>query len=121
MVLIHDQDHPRGFWRMARVQSLNTGKDGVVHGAALKVASKSGPPTTLRRLLQLLHPLEISSNSSITAVTGPEGESTEQQMASETPEQEEPPASSRPQREASVRGRRLVGQWCTSENLIDHS
>lgn len=48
LVLVRNQDHPRGFWKMARVQSLITGKDGVVRGAALKVTSKSGPPTTLQ-------------------------------------------------------------------------
>ena len=49
MALIHDQYHPRGFWKMARrVLSLITGKDGVVRVAALKVAAQSGPPTTLR-------------------------------------------------------------------------
>ena len=48
MVLIHDQDHPRGFWKMAKVLSLITGKDGVVRGAVLKVAAQRGPPTTLQ-------------------------------------------------------------------------
>ena len=123
LVLVHDQDHPRGFWKMARVQSLITGKDGVVRGAVLKVASKSGPPTTLQRPLQLLYPLEISSNFPTTNVTGSEGGSTGQRTASsEAPEQEEePPASPRPQREAAIQGRRLVRQWCTSENVVDHS
>ena len=110
---------------MARVQSIITGKDGMVRGAVLKVASKSGPPTMLQRPLQLLCPLEISSNFPTTNVTGPEGESTEQQTASsEAPEQEEEPpwpASPRPQREAAIRGRRFVRQWCTSENVVDHS
>ena len=69
MVLVHDPDHPRGFWKLAKVESLITSKDGVVRGAVLKVGSKSGPPTTLQRLLQLLYPLEISSESPTTNVT----------------------------------------------------
>ena len=123
MVLVHDQDHPRGFWKMARVQSLITGKDGVARGATLKVASKSGTPTTLQRPLQLLFPLEVSSDSPTTNVMEPESESTKQQTASaEAPEQEEaPPGTSRPQRGAAIRGRKLVKQWCTSEDLVDHS
>ena len=54
---------------MAKVESLITGKDGVVRGAVLKVGSKSSPPTTLQRPLQLLYPLEISSESPTTNVT----------------------------------------------------
>ena len=62
IVLIHDQDNPRGFLKLARVQGLITGRDGVVRGATLKVVSKSGLPTILQRPLQLLYPLEISSD-----------------------------------------------------------
>ena len=61
VVLVHDQDRPRRFWKLARVQGLITGRDGVVRGASLKVASPNGPPTILQRPLQLLYPLEISS------------------------------------------------------------
>ena len=118
--MIHDRDHPRGFWKMAKVLSLITGKDGVVHGAALKVAAQSGPPTTLQRPLQLLYPLEIGTKPPITEETGPESESTEQQAPKACEQQEESPAISRPRREAATHGRRLVKQWCASENLIDH-
>ena len=120
MVFIHDQDHPRGFWKMAKVLSLITGKDGVVRGATLKVAAQSGPPTILQRPLQLLYPLEIGTKPPITEETGLEGESTEQQTPKACEQQEESPATSRPRREAATRGRRLVKQWCASENLIDH-
>lgn len=47
MVLVHDPDHSRGFWKLAKVEHLITDKDGVVCGTVLKVGSKSGPPTTL--------------------------------------------------------------------------
>ena len=121
-MLIHDQDHPRGFWKIARVQSLITGKDGVVRGASLKVASKGGPPTTLQRPLQLLYPLEIESSSSVTDATE-RGQSTKQQVASgeTSPQQEVTQTTSRPQRAAAVRGRQVVKQWCTPEELIDHT
>ena len=48
MVMVHDPDNPRGFWKLAKVESLITSKDEVVRGAVLKVGSKSGPPTTLQ-------------------------------------------------------------------------
>ena len=40
VVLLHDQDHPRGFWKMAKVQKILSGRDGHTRGAVLKVASK---------------------------------------------------------------------------------
>lgn len=46
MILVHDQDNPRRFWKLARLQSLITGQDGIVHGATLRVDSKNGTPTT---------------------------------------------------------------------------
>ena len=103
------------------VESLITSKDRVIRGAVLKVGSKSGPPTTLQRPLQLLYPLEISSESPATNVTVPE--SSEPQTGSSNPQEleQEPSVSPRPRREAAIRGRRLVRQWCTSENVIDHS
>ena len=47
VVLIHDEDKPRSFWRLARVQRLLAGKDGKVRGAVLRVSSKKGQPSTL--------------------------------------------------------------------------
>lgn len=60
IVLVHDKDHPRGFWKMAKVQKLIVGTDGQIRGAVLKVADKSGRPITLQRPVQLLYPLGVS-------------------------------------------------------------
>ena len=35
IVLIHDQDQPRGFWKMGQVESLIVGRDGLVQDASL--------------------------------------------------------------------------------------
>ena len=37
VILVHDQDHPRGFWKMARVRKHITGRDGQTRGAVLKL------------------------------------------------------------------------------------
>ena len=117
IVLVHDQDQPRGFWKLARVQSLITGRDGVVRGATLKVASKSGTPTILQRPLQLLYPLEISSDPPTTATTESPKVSDEQPSS---PVPEVQPTQSRPQRKAAVEARRCVRQWCAEGDIIDH-
>ena len=59
IVLLHDDALPRSFWKLARVLELITGQDGKTRGAVVKVPSKRGGTTTLRRPLQLLYPLEI--------------------------------------------------------------
>lgn len=61
IVVVHDEERPRGFWRLARVQDLITGADGLVRGATIRVKSKNRRSSTLRRPIQLLYPLEIRS------------------------------------------------------------
>ena len=41
LVLVHDQDNPRRFWKVTSVQSLITGRDGIFRGATLRVGCKS--------------------------------------------------------------------------------
>ena len=59
MVVVHDEDLPRGLWKLARVEGLVTGADGLVRGATIRVKSRGNKSSTLRRPLQCLHPLEI--------------------------------------------------------------
>lgn len=115
VVLVHDENSPRGFWKIARVERLITGKDGAVRGAVLKVASKSGTATTLQRPLQRLYPLEISSRDPQALEQSPD----EETQSVDIPLSQEQPNLPRPRREAAVRGRRRVEQWCT--DLVDHS
>ena len=71
VVVTHDSEQLRGFWRLGRVQELLCGQDGRVRGAKLRVARK-GQYSTLHRPLQLLYLLEIntSGNSSKEVTTG---------------------------------------------------
>ena len=67
-MLLHDEG-PRGFWKLAKIERLTTGKDGRVRGAVLRVLSKDGQATLLQRPLQLLYPLEVTQQvDSITDV-----------------------------------------------------
>eukprot|EP00731_Ephydatia_muelleri_P005954 Em0003g202a len=68
IVLVHDDNHPRTFWRLGRVEQLIQGSDGHVRGAVVRVSSKTGS-TTLRRPLQRLYPLEIKHPDAETPVT----------------------------------------------------
>ena len=58
---MHDEERPRGFWRLVRVEGLITGATGLVRGATIRVKSKTLRSSTLRRSIQLVYPLEIRS------------------------------------------------------------
>ena len=60
IVVVHDEDNSRGFWKFAKVEKLLTGRDGLVREAILRVSSRNGRATILQRPLQLLYPLEVS-------------------------------------------------------------
>ena len=59
IVVVHDEDLPRGFWKLARVESLVTGADRLVRGATIKVKTEGRRSSVLRRPIQRLYPLEI--------------------------------------------------------------
>ena len=61
VVLIHSDNKLRGFWKLGRVQRLVKGDNGHVRGATLKVPSRTGQTTILRRPLRCLYPLEVNS------------------------------------------------------------
>lgn len=59
IVIVHDEGRSRGLWRVGRIECLIQGKDSQVRGAKVRVAETGKRPTTLRRPLQKLYPLEI--------------------------------------------------------------
>lgn len=59
IVVVHDEDLPRGLWKLARVEGLVTGADGMIRGATIRVKSKGRKSSTMRRPVQRLYPLEI--------------------------------------------------------------
>ena len=119
IVLVHDPDRPRGFWKVARVEKLITGRDGLVRGAALKLPSKNGQQTTLQRPLQLIYPLEVTQS---------ECHLVNESDESNAPLQETPPGNdpnegdrvdphSRPQRPSASRAQDRIKEW--SRELLE--
>ena len=70
IVLLHD-DGPRGFWKLAKIERLITGKDERVRGAVIQVPATNGQTTVLQHPLQLFYPLEITQRMSSTVDTPP--------------------------------------------------
>lgn len=54
IVVVHDEERPRGFWRLASADDLAT-------GATIRMNSKNHRSSTLRRPTQLLYSLDLKS------------------------------------------------------------
>ena len=59
VVTVYDEGHPRGLWRLGRVEDLIQGSDGKVRGVYVRVSSKGGRVKVLRRPVQHIYPLEV--------------------------------------------------------------
>ena len=64
VVLVHEENRPRGFWKVAKVESLSKGADGLIRGATVRLCSADNRLSLLRRPLQLLYPLEVHQSCS---------------------------------------------------------
>lgn len=115
VVTIYDEGHPRGLWRLGKVEELIRGADGLVRGAQMKVVSKNGSPRLLRRPLQHIYPLEVRSDNEETPHedTPPDDENNQQAM----PIPVTPPQGTRGVRKAAIEARSRIRE-CMS-NIED--
>ena len=60
IVVVQTEGQPRGFWKLAKVERMITGPDGVTRGAVIRVAGKGKQLKTLSRPVQHLFLLEIN-------------------------------------------------------------
>ena len=58
VVIVHDENQPRGKWPIGRVEALVTGSDSQVRGAVVRFKTKAGRLTKLS-LVQQLYSLEV--------------------------------------------------------------
>lgn len=108
IVLVHDENHSRSFWRIGRIKELvNSTADGKSRGAVVRVMSKKGKITTLRRPLQLLYPMEINCK-----LAKDEVQSEQENGAQESTESE------RPRRRAAIAGELLIRHWIKDMNQV---
>ena len=63
LVLVHDENLPRGLWKLGRVKELMWGGDGNVQGAVVKVVTR-GLSTNIRRPIKRLYSLELVTGRS---------------------------------------------------------
>ena len=114
LVIVHNENQPRGFWKIAKVEGTIVGRDGKVRGATVRMSSGDGKTTVLQRPVSLLYPLEISCQSDSTDTSSntdqPEGiQPTGDECSLDTAGRE--PISRRPTRTAASRAVERMKEW----------
>ena len=105
LVLVHDETHPRSYWKMGKVERLLMSKDGQSRGAEVRVQGRgSSVGGLLRRPLQLFYPLEVSCSTN---------EAAPLEQVPESPEQPTQGGArgNWKRRRAAVEGQRIRRQW----------
>ena len=92
IVLVHD-DTPRIKWKLAVIEGLNKGSDGLVRSANIRTANGK-----TNRPIARLYPLEVTAAE-------PTKDTVQQSTDTDTP------TSSRPVRDAARKSRDQVKQW----------
>ena len=121
IVTVYDEGQPRGLWRMGRIEEVILGLDGKIRSARVRVQSKTGRATVLRRPIQHLYPLEIGCQKD-SIYSRPEKLTTDKDIEDNetlsTPQPEgrdshavpETPLGGRPRRSAAIEARdRILG------------
>ena len=98
VVLTHD-DTARVNWRMAVIESVNKGADGMIRSANIRTSTGR-----TNRPVARLYPLELTED---TTSTPTDGRTEQLTIARDTPVR-------RPTREAARRGQQVVKQWIAS-------
>ncbi len=66
IVVVHNENRPRGLWRLGKVEEVQKGADGHARSCSVRVHSRGTHSTVLRRPLKCLYPLEINCTYSHT-------------------------------------------------------
>ena len=58
LVIVHDEQLPRGMWKLGKIEQLMKDRDGLIRAVVVKVVNKEGQQSLLKRPIQLLYPLK---------------------------------------------------------------
>ena len=103
IVIIHDDQLPRGLWKLGKIQEVMRGKDGPIRGAVVKVARRDRQHLYLKRPIQLLYPLEIPRQQSDLQASD--------SLTVDDPDPKEVATVVRPKRAAARRAEELRRSW----------
>ena len=111
VVIIHDENHPRSFWKLGRVTDMIKGDDGQIRGAVIDVVT-NGKPQTLRRPITRLYPLEVMSEAEKSSTFHDQDNCTQKVTVDDS--------VSRPVQAAAQRARQQVLEWIADPDDTDH-
>ncbi len=66
---VYDEGHPRGMWRLGRIEELTPSSDDKLRGVRVRVISKGGQVKIIRRPVQHIYPLEVRTDPQETQYT----------------------------------------------------
>ncbi len=66
---VYDEGHPRGMWRLGRIEEIIPNSDNKIRGVRVKVISKGGQVKIIRRPVQHIYPLEVRQETQHTNVS----------------------------------------------------
>ena len=72
VVILKNDSKPGAFWKLATVEELVPGKDGMIRAAIVRSTNKAIKPLRLRRVIQHLIPLEVRATSELSATKTPQ-------------------------------------------------
>ena len=104
VVVIEEDDKPRGLWKLGRIIELITSKDGHIRAAVLRVAGNR----ILQRPIQKIYPLEIIQQQAQEVITSEEKQIQEVITSENKSADLDKSQCSRPQRAAAVKARKRL-------------
>lgn len=105
IVIVHDDQLPRGLWKLGRIQEVMKGRDGIIRGAVVKFVCRGRQHLHLRRPIQLLYPLEVHAQQSDST---PESQGLPDEVMAEVSDVTE---RVRPKRAASRKAEEIRKSW----------
>ena len=71
VVVVHSDNQPRGFWKLAKIKRTIAGQEGKMRAAAVQEASSQGQLTMLHHPIQCLYQLEINFRQRLPIIPDP--------------------------------------------------
>ena len=110
-MLIHDDDHPRKFWKLGKVEELISGNDDAIRGALVRIRAGNSH-AFVKRPVQWLYPVEVSDVKDTDTTEGTE----HHQLPVSNQATAEQEARIRPQRAAAMQAKQKLESWVRDLN-----
>ena len=102
VVTLKNESTKRASWKLAIIESLLVGQDGIARAAIVRVANSEGNPRRLRRSIKHLFPLEVNfQNTELESSSSKEPDTSNLDVAQSSVR------NTRPRRMAAVNGEML--------------